>query len=100
MTLSPMPRRRKPEAIAVQAIPAVVRERDLEPLLGVDRKTVRDWERDPQIGFPARINLTPTSVGWLGTEIAAWLAGRPRGICGQATASEELAAKKAEADRA
>ena len=76
----------KPTSIAVAPIPAVVRERDLEALLGVDRMTVRKWERRGD--FPPRLNLSANTVGWLGSDIAAWLASRPRGICGSVTAQE------------
>lgn len=43
--------------------------------LGIGRTTLWRWERDGR--FPSRRQLGPSRVGWLESEVDAWLASRP-----------------------
>lgn len=49
----------------------IIRKAELFRMLGVKDTTVWRWERDGL--FPKRIHLSPGSVGWLESEIQAWL---------------------------
>ena len=52
----------------------IIRKRDLCGLLGVSSATVWRWTR--RKAFPAPIKLGPNTVGWLRSEIDAWLGAR------------------------
>jgi prophage regulatory protein len=45
------------------------------------------WRLEKSGRFPKRINITERRVGWVESEIDAWLDKRPRGICGQGESS-------------
>ena len=48
---------------------------DLKALgIKVSNTTLLRWEQDKR--FPRRIRMAGTSVGWLASEIDAWVAGR------------------------
>lgn len=57
---------------------SIIRYSKLKEKLGISRSTVFRWVRDKQ--FPAPMHLGPNIVGWLETDVDAWLANRARGI--------------------
>jgi prophage regulatory protein len=53
----------------------ILRRRQLEARLGIGRSTVYDWLRsDPS--FPRPVRIGARAVGWIESEINAWLAER------------------------
>ena len=53
----------------------ILRVHQLAELIGVHRTTLWRWE---QAGtFPLRRSLGPNSIGWLESEITAWVESRP-----------------------
>ena len=56
----------------------IVREPECKRLTGLSRTT--RWELERRGQFPARRRLGTNSVGWLESELQAWVAGRQRGI--------------------
>ena len=55
--------------------PAILRTAQLLDMLGVSRMTLHRWRRDQQ--FPAAVQLGPRAIGWLRSDVEAWLANRP-----------------------
>lgn len=55
----------------------IIREEECKKLTGSSRSTRYRWER--QGLFPLRKELGPNSVGWLLSEIVAWIASRNYG---------------------
>lgn len=49
----------------------------IEEATGLSVQTIHRLERAGK--FPARLQLGPGRVGWLETDVARWLADRPRG---------------------
>jgi prophage regulatory protein len=45
---------------------------------GLSRTTV--WREERAGRFPKRVRLTANSVGWVESEILAWMENRPRGL--------------------
>lgn len=41
--------------------------------------TAQIWRLEKTGEFPARVQITPSSIGWYEDEIAAWIEARPRG---------------------
>lgn len=62
----------------------ILSEKEICGLVGVDRSTIRRWERAGQ--FPKRMNLGPGRIGWAEEEFQEWRDTRKRGI-GQGAAS-------------
>ncbi len=54
----------------------IIREPEVRRLTGLSR--VQRWRRIRAGTFPAPVQLGPNSVGWVASEIDAWLANRPR----------------------
>jgi prophage regulatory protein len=53
----------------------ILRRRQLEARLAIGRSTIYDWLRsDPT--FPRPVKIGARAVGWVESEINAWLAGR------------------------
>ncbi len=52
----------------------VIRWPELRRELRADRSTVWRWQRSQ--GFPKPVRIGPNSVGWLRSEVNAWLAAR------------------------
>ena len=52
----------------------ILRWSDVHRIVKLSRNTVRKLERAGQ--FPKRFQLTDYSVGWLRSEVAAWMAGK------------------------
>jgi prophage regulatory protein len=52
----------------------IIRPRELKQFTGLSVATVRRLERSGD--FPSRRQLGPKSVGWLSSEIFAWIASR------------------------
>jgi prophage regulatory protein len=50
----------------------ILRTNELAEMLGVSRVTLWRWERQGLL--PAKRRLGPNTVGWLASEIEAWLA--------------------------
>lgn len=63
---------------------AILRDSDLDRLTGISRTT--RWRLERNQKFPARIRLSPNSVGWLEEEVLDWIASRPRGMAASETA--------------
>ncbi|MGE5539628.1 MAG: helix-turn-helix transcriptional regulator [Gemmatimonas sp.] len=54
----------------------IFRRKQVEAHTGLSRSTIYAWVRDGL--FPAPISLGPKAVGWLESELDAWLAERTR----------------------
>lgn len=54
--------------------PAILRRKQVEARTGLRRSTI--YERVAEGEFPAPINLGARAVGWLESEISAWIAAR------------------------
>lgn len=54
----------------------VIRWPDLHKKVGLSRVQIFRLERDGK--FPSRIQLGPNSVGWLESDVDAWIEGRAR----------------------
>lgn len=52
----------------------ILRINDVAKRTGVCRATVYNWLKSAE--FPRQIQLGPKSVGWVASEVDAWLAGR------------------------
>lgn len=52
----------------------ILRRKQVEALTGLSRSTIYAWVRDGI--FPGPISLGPKAVGWLQSELDAWLAER------------------------
>jgi prophage regulatory protein len=55
---------------------SIIREPKVLELVGAGRSTVRMWEKEGS--FPQRRKIGKRSVGWLKSEIEAWLSSRPQ----------------------
>jgi prophage regulatory protein len=55
----------------------IVREREVRALTGLSRTS--RWRMEKIGQFPLRRRLGKQAVGWLVSDIDAWLASRPRG---------------------
>jgi prophage regulatory protein len=66
--------------IATPAVPSgneperLLREREVEKLVGVSRQTLWRMERDGD--FPKRVRVGKNGVRWKASEVNAWLAAR------------------------
>ena len=56
----------------------VLNLRAVQELVPVSRATIMRWERAGR--FPRRVRLSQRSVGWLESEINAFVSSRPRGL--------------------
>jgi prophage regulatory protein len=55
----------------------ILPEREVCKLLSVSRVTLWKWrKRDPE--FPKALRLSKTRIGWRASDLAKWLAKRPR----------------------
>jgi prophage regulatory protein len=54
--------------------PAILRRKQVEARTGLRRSTI--YERVAEGEFPAPINLGARAVGWLESEVSAWIAAR------------------------
>jgi prophage regulatory protein len=67
-----------PKAGQAGAVPhrgsRVVRFREVEDRVGLSRTTIWRLERDGK--FPLRLKISARTVGWIESEIEAWIAGR------------------------
>ena len=52
----------------------LLRRRQVEALTGLKRSTI--YQRLAEGTFPKQIHLGPRSVGWLASEVNAWIAER------------------------
>ena len=55
----------------------IIRKKDLQILLQIGSSTLWRWEKSLP-DFPKRIHLGPRSVGYLKSEVEAWIASRER----------------------
>ncbi|UVT20108.1 MAG: AlpA family phage regulatory protein [Nitrospira sp.] len=55
---------------------AVLRIKDIQRLISLSRSAI--YSRLSDLDFPRPIKLGPRAIGWLKSDIEAWLAGRPR----------------------
>lgn len=65
------PRRRR----TVTAAPLIYRKKVLLEKFGISETTLRRWMKDE--GFPRPRQLGPRAVGWVSSQVAAWLDTRP-----------------------
>jgi prophage regulatory protein len=70
----------------------VLRRAELEAKLGVKKTAI--YEAIQHFGFPEPIQLTPRAVGWIESEVDAWIASRPRAPRENRTAQRALAGTK------
>lgn len=54
--------------------PLIIRKAELQSMLGISDPSIYRWEREGK--FPKRIQLGGNSVGWLYSEVEAWLAAK------------------------
>lgn len=62
----------------------ILRLRDVVSRTGLSRSTI--WRLERRNLFPRRIQLSENAVGWPETDVASWLAKRPRGLPAQSRA--------------
>ena len=62
-------------------MPNILRFSAVSHKTGLSRTTI--WRRERSGDFPPRIRLGGRSVGWLDSEVEAWLESRPRGMADQ-----------------
>jgi prophage regulatory protein len=55
----------------------ILREREVEARTKLDRVTI--WRRERAGTFPKRVQIGRQSIGWIESEIDAWIASLPRG---------------------
>ena len=60
--------------ISTNRTPRVLRRKAVEVMTGLARSTI--YQRLAEDTFPKQIHLGPRSVGWLASEVDAWIAGR------------------------
>ncbi|MCH7498527.1 MAG: AlpA family phage regulatory protein [Nitrospinae bacterium] len=53
-----------------------MRAADVELAVGLSRVTI--WRLEREEKFPARVQVSPSRVGWHGHEIKKWINTRPR----------------------
>ena len=58
----------------------ILRVRDVARVTGLSRTTL--WRLERRGEFPRRLRLAANSVGWIESEIRAWIETRPRGMTG------------------
>ena len=66
----------------------ILRIRDVTARVGVARSTIYEWQSRGT--FPASVPLGERSIGWLESEVTAWIesrARRARGVQGEAEAA-------------
>jgi prophage regulatory protein len=69
----------EPEVLrSLKSTGEVIRRKELCKITGLSMATLWRWEREGN--FPARIRLSPHSVGWRRSDIETWLATRPTSI--------------------
>jgi prophage regulatory protein len=68
----------------------LLRRRQVEALTGLKRSTI--YQRLAEGTFPKQIHLGPRSVGWLASEVNAWIAER---VAESRPASPDEAAREA-----
>ncbi len=61
----------------------VIREKECKKLTGICRTT--RYEMEKQGRFPSRISLGGRSVGWVKSEVVAWVNNRERVNAGKCT---------------
>jgi prophage regulatory protein len=54
----------------------IIRLRATQDKTGLSRSTIYRLSKDPNSDFPGAVRLTPATVGWLESEVNAWLASR------------------------
>jgi prophage regulatory protein len=54
----------------------VVRPRNITKITGLSRTQIWRLGKDPDSGFPKKIQLSTAAVGWRLSEIIAWLESR------------------------
>ncbi len=76
-----MPTRSAPAAHSLAATPAaavpgdsILRARDVHARVGLSRTTI--WRLVRQGQFPIPRRLTANTIGWLASEVEAWMASR------------------------
>lgn len=52
----------------------VLRLEEVKQIVGVSRSTIYSWMKDGH--FPESVSLGPRSVGWLSSDISAWIQHR------------------------
>ena len=63
--------RRETQAIELDR---VIRSREIVAITGLSATTI--WRREKAGDFPRRRQISPGAVGWLASEVQAWLEGR------------------------
>jgi len=62
------------EPLQSQTEPAILRRKQVEVRTGLSRSTIYEYM---QAGtFPSAVALGPRAVGWVASEVNAWIAGR------------------------
>ena len=61
----------------IQHEPAILRRPQVEQRTGLSRSTLYQYIKDGD--FPKPVRLGPRAVGWLESDISAWIAARVKG---------------------
>ena len=61
-------------AQTIQQEPAILRRKHVETRTGLSRSTIYQYVKDGV--FPKPLPLGPRAVGWLESEVSAWIAER------------------------
>ena len=61
-------------AQTIQREPAFLRRKRVETRTGLSRSTIYQYIKDG--AFPQPVPLRPSAVGWLESDVSAWIAGR------------------------
>lgn len=67
----------------------ILRIREVTRRVGVSRSTIYEWQS--RGAFPASIPLGERSIGWLESDVTAWIEARARGAKGGAEATRTAA---------
>ncbi len=58
----------------IQREPAFLRRKEVQTRTGLSRSTIYQYIQEG--AFPKPVPLGPRAVGWLESEVSAWIAGR------------------------
>ena len=61
-------------AKAIQETPSILRRKQVEARVGLGRSSIYQYVRAGQ--FPAPVRVGSRAVGWIASEVDAWLAAR------------------------
>jgi len=63
---------------SIQREPAILRRKQVELRTGLARSTIYQYIKDGV--FPKPVQLGPRAVGWIESEVSAWISARTRAL--------------------